>query len=129
MKVNVIVLLMLGLLGQSFAHAADYSLYANVTKIVRYADGTVGNCAVELSPITAIEDQTDLTHGNGVGQCKIGFISLDCTATYTSSKAAQGFMDSASIALVTGNQLYIEIDPTSKHGGYCTARRVDSLNS
>ena len=116
-------------LGGGAANSADYAMYVTIPKVINYADGTVGNCAMELSPITAIEDQTDISHGTGVGECKVGFLSMDCLGTYYSKSAAAGFANAASLALVTGNQVYVEIDPTKKHGGYCVARRVDNLNN
>ena len=82
-----------------------------------------------FTPVDAIAVQAGIANGTGAGQCSQGFISLDCDANFLTRSQSAAQLGAAQLALVTGNRIYVVVDATKKNSGYCTASRLDNLNS
>ena len=111
------------------SNVSAQAMYVNVKSILTTSDGSYGGCMVNFTPRDAIEDQAGYANGTGAGQCGRAFISLDCDGNYLSSKQSANQLSAAQLALVTGNQIYVVVDNTQKNSGYCTATRIDNLNT
>lgn len=107
--------------------ASSTAMYVTITKVVAYTDGSLGNCAAKISPIDAIAVQAGFANGLGAGQCSQAFISMDCNGTYTNKADANRLFQISQLAYITGKQAYIEVNPSEKHNGFCTASRIDVL--
>lgn len=113
------------LVAPGLALAAD--MFVNVSNLSNYSGGLMGGCAIKVSPIDAIADQAGYANGTGDGQCRRGFISFDCDGGAISKAEAARFVSASQLAQVTGNRLYVVVNPNQKYNGYCTATRVDNL--
>lgn len=114
------------LLFHSSASVAQ-AMAVNVDNISVYTDETGGGCMIKISPIDAIANLAGISNGNGEGQCRRGFISLDCEGRDVSKQRAASMLQAAQLAYVTGNKLYVVPNTSSKYNFYCTATRVDNL--
>ncbi len=78
-----------------------------------------GGCMAWLSsPVNTASNAPDCT-GN--------WVAFSCDGTYTSKEVAQLMLDQAQLAMVTKSSIYVEVDDSKKHNGYCTAVRMDLL--
>jgi len=59
--------------------------------------------------------------------CPGNYVSFSCTGTYNSKDLAFYMLDQAQLALSLNKQLYVTVDDTKLHNGYCVALRVDVL--
>jgi hypothetical protein len=100
----------------SIAFAAG--VYSKVTTIL-IDDVNFGGCmaALETPPSTS-----------GL-ICKDPWVTFSCTGEFNSKSQAAIKVAAAQLALVTQTKLYVEIDDTKKHNGYCFARRVDNYRT
>lgn len=57
--------------------------------------------------------------------CPGQWVSFSCTGTFTTKDVAYRMFDSAQMAYALGKKIFIEVDDTKKHNGYCCANRVD----
>lgn len=80
-------------------------------------DTAYGGCMAKVSPSPATY--------NGVS-CAANYVTFSCTGEYNSKSISANKFAAAQLAYVTGNQLYIIVDDTKKHNGYCYAKRVDN---
>ena len=111
------------------SNVAAEDMYVNVKSILTTSDGAYGGCMVNFTPRDAIEDQAGYANGTGAGECGRAFLSLDCDGNYLTSKQSANQLSAAQLGLVTGNKLYVVVDNTKKNSGYCTATRIDNLDT
>lgn len=102
------------LAGVSSAFAATGDVYSKVTTIL-IDDVRYGGCmaALETAPSTSGVD------------CADPWVTFSCTGDFNSKSQSQTKLSSAQLALVTQKTLYVVVDDTKKHNGFCFASRVD----
>jgi len=57
--------------------------------------------------------------------CPNQWVSFSCTGTFTTKDIAYRMFDSAQMAYALGKEVFIEVDDTKKHNGFCYASRID----
>ncbi len=57
--------------------------------------------------------------------CFSNWVAFSCDGTYASKDIAQLLLDNAQLASTLKKAVYVEVDDTKLHNGYCTATRVD----
>ena len=86
------------------------------TKITRNLVGSVnyGGCMIRVDtlPSTVLADCPD-------------WVTFSCSGDFNSKAEGNLKLQSAQLGLLTGYQIYLQIDDTKKHNGYCYARRID----
>jgi hypothetical protein len=111
-------LLLAGLLAHA-AHAAQGSLTATVTKTTVSTPETYGGCTASLGKaLSAALPAVD---------CPGNLVSFSCGGTYVSKDLAFYMLDQAQLALALNKQVYVTVDDTKKHNGYCFAKRIDVI--
>lgn len=109
---TLVVALLTGLLSAS-AEATRLAVWASVTRTLSDAEN-FGGCLTELSIAPA-----------NVGlDCKGRWVAFSCTGDFAPRDAANRSFDMTQIALVSGAQVWLVIDDSKKHNGYCFAERV-----
>ena len=53
------------------------------------------------------------------------WVSFSCDGTYASKDTASLMFDQAQLAWATKRPVYVQVDDTKLHNGYCIARRLD----
>ena len=76
-----------------------------------------GGCMAYLS--------TALSAASPTPNCPLNWVSFSCDGTYASKDAANLMLDQAQLAWATKRQVYVKVDDTKLHNGYCTATRLD----
>ena len=95
------------------AEATRQGMWAAVTRTLSDAEN-FGGCLTELSIAPA-----------NIGlDCKGRWVAFSCTGAFAPRDAANRSFDMTQIALVSGAQVWLVIDDTKKHNGYCFAERV-----
>jgi len=97
----------------SAALADEASIIAFVERTMVTGDATYGGCMVRLS-----ERQPLAT-------CKAWWITLSCDGTHTDPVRAYRMLDQAQLALATGMEVFVKVDDSKMHNGYCLATRID----
>lgn len=57
--------------------------------------------------------------------CPYNWVAFSCDGTYAPKDIAQTMLDQAQLALSLKKPVYIVVDDTKLHNGYCTAVRFD----
>jgi len=57
--------------------------------------------------------------------CKASWVSFSCTGDFTSKDVAKRNFESAQIAMLTGAKVYLKVDDSRRHNGYCFVQRID----
>ena len=57
--------------------------------------------------------------------CLGSWVSFSCDGTHASKDTASLMFDQAQLAWATKRPVYVQVDDTKLHNGYCTARRLD----
>jgi len=78
---------------------------------------TYGGCMAALAK--TISSATPSV--NCLGQ----WVSFSCDGTYASKDTASLMFDQAQLAWATKRPVYVQVDDTKLHNGYCTAIRLD----
>lgn len=111
-------------LGQTeFVHAAQGNLTTTVTRTDVFSD-IYGGCMAGLAVAT---NTAVVAAGQPTLNCPGNYVSFSCTGTYSSKDIAFYMFDQAQLALALNKQVYLAIDDTKKHNGYCFATRIDVL--
>jgi hypothetical protein len=107
----------------------------------------LASCAMPtLADIASINDATiqrTLTEEGSFGGCMIwldksikdaglncpaaNWVSLDCDGAYASKAAAQSMLDSAQLAFALNKKVFLKVDDSKKHNGFCVAVRLDVM--
>jgi hypothetical protein len=96
---------------------ADIAWVNNVTiQATLIEDGKYGGCMIKLNK--SIIDA-------GISCPAANWLSLDCDGAYTSVAGAQRMYDTAQMAFVLEKKVFIRVDDSKKHNGYCVAIRMD----
>ena len=61
--------------------------------------------------------------------CDSTYLTFSCTGDYNTKSEGKSKYDTALAAMALQQGVYLLIDDTKKHNGYCWARRVDLLNT
>ena len=104
-------------------------MYVNIKTILISGDDTYGGCMAKINPIDAIATQAGYANGLGTNECSRGFVTFDCVGAFpeTQSKAqAQNKLSASQLAYVTGKRLYVKVNASRKHNGYCLAEIVQN---
>lgn len=96
----------------------------SVVEILQQETDEYGDCMIKLQRNGAIINPND-----AFNECGNTWISLSCNGTHHAKSVAAGMLGSAQLSLVTGNRLGVYFDKTKKHGAYCSAFRIDTVNS
>ena len=103
----------------SGASAADpVGHTGTVTRIV-IEPGFWGGCAARMVP--------QITTTAGLEDCNANYVTFDCDATtgITSKAEAQAKNSQAQLAMVSGKDFYVKVDPDVKLNSVCFASRAD----
>ena len=57
--------------------------------------------------------------------CPSNWMALSCDGTYNAKDAANLMLDQAQLAWATKRSVYVTVDDTKLHNGYCTATSID----
>jgi len=95
--------------------AATAGLVANVTTVMVANDGNFGGCMALLS----VDPQSVLP------ACGGGWVTFSCTGDFGDQTLAYRSLDQAQLALASGKSIYVTIDDSKRHNGYCFANRID----
>lgn len=77
--------------------------------------GAFGGCMALLS----VNPKTRLP------TCASGWVTFSCTGDFNEVVMGYQKLDQAKLALATGKSVYVLVDDSKKHNGYCFARRID----
>ncbi len=99
----------------SAASADEAGIIAFVERTMVTGDETYGGCMVRLS-----ESPTGV-----LPTCKAWWITLSCDGTHTDPVRAYRMLDQAQLALATGMEVFVRLDDSKTHNGYCFATRID----
>ena len=99
----------------SSALGASANLVTNVIAIVQ-DDNNFGGCMANISP----GPETVL------GGCGNYYITFSCDGTFNTKSQANAKLNAAQLAYAAAKKVYVTIDDTKLHNGYCFASRVDN---
>ena len=101
----------------SFAFAATQGKEVTVTGVLT-DDTNYGGCMARVDPAPN-------TYGSVT--CQGAYITFSCACTHTTKSDSQTKYSAAQLAFVTGGRLFVILDDSKKHNGFCYAQRVDNL--
>ena len=99
----------------SAALADEASINAFVERTLVSGDATYGGCMALLS-----EDPAEV-----LPACRARWVTFSCDGTHTDPVRAYRMLDQAQLALATGMAVYVTVDDSKTHDGYCFASRID----
>ncbi len=100
----------------SISNAANYKVTGNVVKVLTQDnEGDFGNCMVRL----------DVNISSSGASCPSQWISFSCTGDFNSKDIAYRLLDQATMSLVLGNEITVEVNDANRHNDYCVGHRVD----
>ena len=97
------------------ATAATDGWNATVTRILTDNEN-FGQCMAVTEP--SAEDR-------GLA-CKSYWVTFSCDGTFNSKSIGNAKYSAAQLAYVTGSQVFVSVDDTKRHNGYCFAQRIDN---
>lgn len=59
--------------------------------------------------------------------CGSGWVTFSCTGDFSDQVMAYQKLDQAKLALMANKKVYVVVDDSKKHSGYCFATRLDVL--
>ena len=59
--------------------------------------------------------------------CGADWVTFSCSGDFNSKSTGRNKYDAAVAAKILGQRLYIEVETTKQHNGYCYATRVDGI--
>jgi len=102
----------------SFSASAQTEVLDNATvSRLLSKEGMFGECMAKINKVPVIANCPNT-----------GWVSFSCDGTYNSVQVGKMSYGLALLAYSLGKKLYIEIDDTKLHDGYCFASRVDLRN-
>ena len=96
--------------------AATEGYEASVTKTLQI-DNDFGGCMALITP----KPQDVLA------TCRGGFVTFSCIGDFNSKADGLAKFQTSMLAALSGGSIYLVIDDTKKHNGYCYAPRVDFI--
>ena len=111
MKVSQLLLMALCMCFAANAYAATASVYAKITRTLLADRGRYGTCLVRLD--------VDLTL-SGV-DCPYSHVTFSCGGDFQGKDVAWRMFDTAQMAFTLDYSVYLEVDDSRKHNGYCFA--------
>ena len=61
--------------------------------------------------------------------CAAGYVTFSCTGDFNSKSLGQTKFSAAQLAFVTDKKIYIALDDTKLHNGYCYGSRADNVQT
>lgn len=116
LKKSLVCTILIASMLPSIAFAAG--LTSKVTRIL-IDDVNYGGCMAQLETPPSTSGLI----------CKDSWVTFSCTGEFNSKSQAAIKVSAAQLALVTQTPLYIQVDDTKKHNGYCFAPRVDNFRA
>jgi len=86
-----------------------------VTRIILSSDGTFGGCLIQIS-------------GRFSNDCSGGFATFSCTGEFTTKDVAYRMLDQAQMAFALGSRVFVTVEDSKKHNGFCFGTRIDILS-
>ncbi len=114
-----LALLLMGLTQAEFAYAVQGNLTTTITKTQVTVPQAYGGCMVALG--VAVSKAVPIVN------CPGNWVSFSCNGTYISKDLAFYMLDQAQLALSLNKQVFVTVDDTKKHNGYCFASRIDVI--
>ena len=90
---------------------------ANIERTLVTGDGKWGGCMVK----------TQVNFQQLGLNCPAGWVTFSCTGDFTSKDVAYRMFDSALLAFALGNPVFMAVDDSKKHNGFCYVGRIDVL--
>ena len=103
--------------------AASLAIEAKITRTLTAGEDTAGEekfggCMVWLSVSPATEGLA----------CNMGnWVTFSCTGEHVRKSSALRMFDSAQMAFMTDRRVWVTVDDTRKHNGWCLVERIDVL--
>jgi hypothetical protein len=114
-SVSLLPLMLLSLM--AFEAQAETASFKTTISRILITEGKYGNCMVRL----------DTTPQSQLPDCSFNWVSFSCDGSYTSQDVAYRMLEMSQMAYVLEKEVFIQIDDSRKHNGYCLAYRVDLL--
>lgn len=92
-------------------HAATAGVYAKIIKMVLADKGRYGTCLVKLDANLA---------ASGLN-CPGNHVTFSCSGDFQGRDVAWRMYDTAQMAYTLDNTIYVEVDDSRKHNGFCFA--------
>ena len=115
-KLLMTAALFVGLSGKS-AWSDIVWITAEVTKTMVQPDGTYGACMAALSVDPA----------SVLPSCSPNWVTFSCTGDFGDVLGAWRQFDQAQLALAGDHLVFVLVDDSRKHNGYCYAPRIDVI--
>jgi len=117
MKRIMIFVAVLALLSSPVANADTAMISAKVKRVLLTGNGQYGGCMVLLT--TSVNAS--------LPNCPGSWVSLSCTGDFSPKDSAYRMLDVAQMAKALNSTIYVFVDDTKKHNGYCYSNRIDIL--
>ncbi|CAG0958952.1 hypothetical protein ANRL2_00691 [Anaerolineae bacterium] len=117
-SLTTLALLLAGLSQTDPTYAAEGGLTTTVARTLVTDPNVYGGCMAELD--TALSSAVP-----AVNCGTSGWVSFSCSGAYVSKDLAFYMLDQAQLALSLNRKVYVSVDDTKKHNGYCFAKRID----
>lgn len=116
MKKLIIIVTGLFMMGLSFNTLAAKAGVSNATIMSIVVDShNYGGCMVRV-------DKVLVNHGLN---CSKNWVSFSCDGTFNSQALAFRKLDQAQMSIALNKKVYLIVDDSKKHNGYCFAQRID----
>ena len=115
MKVMKIIMV----LGLMFCITASdaVGVAGKVTRTLLADDGRFGACMILLNVSLASQGL----------DCPGGWVTFSCSGEFQAKDVAWRMFDSGQMALALGNTVWVYVDDTRKHNGYCFGEGINVL--
>jgi hypothetical protein len=114
-SVSLLPLMLLSLM--AFEAQAETASFKTTISRILITEGKYGNCMVRL----------DTPPQSQLPNCGNYWVSFSCDGSYTSQDVAYRMLEMSQMAYVLEKEVFIQIDDSRKHNGYCLAYRVDLM--
>ncbi len=111
-KINIIVSIILLASVVQTAQAQLIQAQGTITRTLNETTSNFGGCMIALSSSIG-------------GNCVDPWVSLDCSGTFSSS--GDRLYATAMVAFSLNKSVFVEVDDTQVHGGFCVVKRLDVL--
>jgi len=112
-----LALLVTGLIQVEPAYAVRANLTASVVRVLVIDPTYYGGCMAELNtPLSATVPAVN---------CPEDWVTFSCNGTYIGKDIAFYMLEQAQLALSLNKRVFVTVDDSKKHNGYCFANRID----